>query len=74
MNYDIYDEKYITKQGETWETISLDFYGTPFYIRELIYCNTQYSDILMFDANVELNIPILDSLKSDTLAPWKRGA
>lgn len=74
MNHELYPQKYVTNQGETWDTISLDFYGTPYKVKELIDCNPQYSDVLIFDANVMLNIPILDDEQAGTLAPWKRGA
>ena len=72
--YEIYPVKYRTIQGDTWDTISLAFYNTPYKVKELISCNPQYSDTLIFDGNIELNIPILDTDKSSTLAPWKRGA
>lgn len=74
MNHELYPQQYVTNQGETWDTISLDFYGTPYKVKELIDCNPQYSDVLIFDANVMLNIPILDDEQAGTLAPWKRGA
>ena len=73
-NYELYPKKYETNQGETWDTISQDFYGSPYHVKELIECNRQYSDVVVFDANVELNIPILEEKSSVTLAPWKRGA
>lgn len=70
-----YAKKYVASYGETWESISMDFYGTPYKIAELISCNPKYSDVLIFEENTELSIPILESnTKSDTLAPWKRGA
>lgn len=73
--YECYPLKYTASYGETWESISMDFYGTPYKIAELISCNPEYSDVLIFEENTELNIPILDSeTASDTLAPWKRGA
>ena len=72
--YRLYPKKYKTNQGETWDTISLDFYGTPFKIADLIACNREYADVLVFDSCVELNIPILDEAKAVTLAPWKRGS
>lgn len=75
MAYECYPMKYIASYGETWESISMDFYGTPYKIAELISCNPEYSDVLIFEENTELNIPILeDNTGSDTLAPWKRGA
>lgn len=73
MAYDVYSKKYVTSQGETWESISMDFYGTPYRIKELISCNRKYSDVVIFDEVVELNIPILPDESSETLAPWKRG-
>lgn len=72
--YELYPEKYKTTQGDTWDMISLMFYDTPYRIKELIACNPQYSDTLIFDGNIELNIPIIEANKSTTLAPWKRGA
>lgn len=74
MRYECYPKKYIASYGETWESISMDFYGTPYKIAELISCNPQYSDVLIFEENTELSIPILETEKSNTLAPWKRGA
>lgn len=74
MNYELYPKKYVTTQGETWDTISLDFYGTPYKVKELIECNREYSDVLIFEANIELDIPILEEEAAITLAPWKRGA
>lgn len=73
MAYEIYEKKYVTTQGETWESISMDFYGTPFRMAELISCNPQNSDVLIFDGDIELNIPILEEETAKTLAPWKRG-
>lgn len=74
MRYECYPEKYITNQGETWDMISLDFYGSPYKIKELVDCNPQYSEVLVFDGNIELSIPILEDDAEETLAPWKRGA
>lgn len=75
MAYDCYPKKYNASYGETWDSISMDFYGTPHKIAELISCNPQYSDVLIFEDNTELSIPILDGVQTEnTLAPWKRGA
>ena len=75
MAYECYPKKYTASYGETWESISMDFYGTPYKIAELISCNPQHSDVLIFEENTELQIPILNNASTgDTLAPWKRGA
>lgn len=69
----VYKTKYTTIQGETWDTISQDFYDTPYKVSDLIASNPQYSDVLTFDDGVELNIPIIESASPNTLPPWKRG-
>ena len=74
MAHRLYSRKYITNQGESWDTISQDFYGTPYKVADLIACNPQYADVLTFEADVELSIPILDTSTPETLPPWKRGA
>ena len=75
MAYVCYPKKYIASHGETWDVISLAFYGTPYKVAELIACNPELSDVLIFEENTELSIPILeDDSKETTLAPWKRGA
>lgn len=73
MTYELYPEKYVTSQGETWESISMDFYETPYKMAELISCNPSYSDVIIFEEDVELSIPILEEETAETLAPWKRG-
>lgn len=72
--YELYPEQYKTTQGDTWDLISQMFYDTPYKVKELIACNPQHSDVLIFDGNIGLNIPILAKDTSTTLAPWKRGA
>ena len=64
----------LSPEGDTWDLISLMFYGTPYKVKELIACNPKYSDTLVFDGNIKLDIPILNTNTSNTLAPWKRGA
>ena len=71
---DVYKTKYTTTQGETWDMISEKLYGTPHRVAELISVNADHSDTLIFDEDIELSIPVLEEHKSNTLAPWKRGA
>ena len=52
--YECYAKKYVASYGETWESISMDFYGTPYKIAELISCNPKYSDVLIFEENTKL--------------------
>ena len=65
--------KHKTKQGETWDLISDMYYDTPHKVAELISANPKYSDVLIFDEGIELNIPILEVETISTLPPWKQG-
>ena len=71
---EMYETKYKTIQGDTWDMISLNLYGTPHRVAELISCNAKYSDTLIFDGGIELSIPVISGNTVNTLAPWKRGA
>lgn len=61
-----------TKQGETWDLISIAEYDTPHKVAELIEANPAYSDVLIFDEGISLIIPAIESEKITTLPPWKR--
>lgn len=71
---EVYEDKYTTVQGDTWDMISLQLYGTPHKVAQLIACNAEYSDVLIFDGNIELSVPVITNNTTNTLAPWKRGA
>lgn len=61
-----------TKQGETWDIISLNEYGTSHKVAELIAANPAYSDVLIFDEGIDLIIPTIEAEKITTLPPWKQ--
>lgn len=62
-----------TKQGETWDIISEEEYGTPHKVADLISANPEYSDVLVFTEGIELNVPIIETETISSLPPWKRG-
>ena len=62
-----------TKQGETWDMISIAEYGTPFGVETLIAANPKYADVLIFEAGIELNVPFIAEETVNSLPPWKRG-
>lgn len=62
-----------TKQGETWDMISLAIYGTPHRVAELISANPEHSDVIIFDECVDLIIPEIATATVSSLPPWKRG-
>lgn len=62
-----------TKQGETWDIISIAEYGTPYGVENLIAANPEHSDVLIFDAGIELTVPKIAEETVNSLPPWKRG-
>ena len=62
-----------TKQGETWDIISIAEYATPHKVAELINANPEYSDVLIFEEGITLNIPELEAESISSLPPWKQG-
>ena len=64
--------KYETLQGDTFDMIALDFYNDESKAAVIIQANPQYSNVLIFDANVILKIPQIEEAVVETLPPWKR--
>lgn len=63
---------YTTKDGDTWDSIALDFYGDETFMTYIIQFNHAYSDYLVFPEGIELEIPYLEGEEdSDTLPPWR---
>ena len=63
--------KFITTQGETWDSISLRVYGSEKLMHVLIEANHQYRDIAVFPANCELIIPELPRGERIAFPPWR---
>ena len=65
---------YITKKGDTFDSIAFNFYTEEKLSSTIIAANRQYSDVLIFDSGVELIIPVIEE-NDDTpasLPPWER--
>lgn len=63
---------YTTIQGDTWDSIAIDFYGNPNLSYVIINANLLYSEYVILDGGMELKIPIIpDNLSTTTLPPWK---
>ena len=65
--------EYITIQGDTFDSISLDFFDTEHKTNEIMKENTNHIGTIIFSAGVLLKIPILENTIPSTLPPWKRG-
>lgn len=65
---------YTTKQGDMWDAIAYQVYGSTAHTPKLIKANPEHSRVYIFDAGVELNVP--DLVNTDMVAtytpPWRR--
>lgn len=65
--------KYTTKEGDTFDMIALNFYDEEKMATTIIEANPDYSDVIIFDADVELIIPIVEYVDGiETTPPWRR--
>lgn len=63
---------YNTIQGDTWDSISYRVYGSEFYTNELFTANPDYQNVAVFDANINLVVPDVDTAINTQLPPWLR--
>lgn len=64
---------YTTREGDTFDALALDMYGEETLAHYIIEFNPDYADVLIFDANVALQLPIVEDVEMpDTLPPWRR--
>jgi phage tail protein X len=64
--------KYTTKQGDTFDSIALEFYGEENYSVFIIQLNPNYINTVIFDEGVNLIIPDINIKNTSTLPPWKK--
>ena len=64
---------YTTRRGDTFDELALQVYDNEKMASCIIKENPDYSDVLIFEEEVELRIPLFDEVKTpETLAPWRR--
>jgi len=64
--------EYTTMQGDTFDMLALDAYNDETKAHLIIQANPQYANVIIFDADIKLRIPIIDQEAAATLPPWKR--
>ena len=65
--------KYITKEGDMFDMIALNFYNEEKMATTIIEANPDYADVVIFDADIELIIPIVQDTEGiETKPPWRR--
>lgn len=67
--------EYITREGDTFDELALQFYDDEKKAHLIIDFNPQYSAYIILEAGITLQIPIYETEQnSETLPPWKRGS
>ncbi|MEO3948036.1 hypothetical protein [Gorillibacterium sp. CAU 1737] len=64
---------YTAMAGDTFDVISLDFYGDERFSSTIIKANLRYCSVLTFQGGEQLRIPVIDEPVAATLPPWKQG-
>lgn len=68
--------QHTTKEGQRWDTIALDNYGSALMMNKIIEANPGIPRSDVLPAGIILNIPIIDQIEvtisAEQLPPWKR--
>ena len=65
---------YRTRAGDTFDALALSMYNEEKLSHYIIEFNPNHADVIIFEANVPLRLPIVESAEMPaTLPPWRRG-
>ncbi len=65
--------KYLTKAGDSFDSLALDFYDDEGKAGEIARFNPDLTDVLLFEAGELVNVPVFsDDDPPESLAPWRR--
>lgn len=62
---------YITKSGDTWDTIAKEVYGSEYHADILMAANREHIETFSFSAGVTIKTPELEEKRDGLLPPWK---
>ena len=66
-------KEYTTREGDTFDALALQLYNDERLAHYIIEFNPDYADVVIFDANVALRLPIVEGAETpETLPPWRR--
>lgn len=64
---------YTTRAGDTFDSLALSTYDEERLAHYIITYNPDYADVIIFDANVALRLPVIENAETpETLPPWRR--
>ena len=63
--------EYRTRAGDTFDSLALTMYNEEKLAKYIIDFNPEHADVIVFDANVPLRLPIMEDVETPaTLPPW----
>lgn len=64
---------YNTQAGDSFDSLALSLYNDEKMAHHIITFNPDFCDVLIFDANTPLRLPIVEDDKTpETLPPWRQ--
>ena len=64
--------EYRTRAGDTLDSLALTMYNEEKLAKYIIDFNPEHADVIVFDANVPLRLPIMEDVETPaTLPPWR---
>lgn len=62
----------VASQGDTWDKISFEQYGSEYFVNELLLSNAKYNDVVVFAGGEKLVISDIEIESNETLPPWRK--
>lgn len=56
--------EYVTREGDTFDSLALQMYNEETLAHYIIEFNPDYADVLIFEANVALRLPIVEDAET----------
>ena len=63
---------YVTKQGDTWDSIAYELYGAEEGMNALLDVNNDYRQTVIFPSGIVLTVPEYTKPSTSNLPPWRR--
>lgn len=61
---------YITKQGDTWDSLALFFWGSEYLLTDLVEANQKYRHYIDFPEGIELVVPDVEIDDESDVPEW----
>lgn len=66
-------QDYVTRSGDTYDLLAIAFYADEKKASYIVKANRRYMGTLVFEAGIQLRIPVLSiKEKPTTLPPWRQ--